>query len=125
RHLLKRIAAADALHRLRTCGRLLDVVGIVVAIAVFGIVLGIDGRGIAVVAIAVVAVAVVSVIRLLVAQQRLTIGDGDLVVVGSDVSEVKNVLAVATILDEGSMQGRRYARDFRKEDVAARLPPGR
>jgi hypothetical protein len=53
--------------------------------------------------------------------QRLTVGDRDLIVVGMDFAEGQEAVAVAAILDEGRLQRRFYARDFGEVDIAAQL----
>ncbi|MDH2381405.1 hypothetical protein [Bradyrhizobium sp. CER78] len=53
--------------------------------------------------------------------QRLTVGDRDLVVVGMDFAEGQEAVTVAAILDEGSLQRRLYARDLGEVNVAAQL----
>jgi hypothetical protein len=53
--------------------------------------------------------------------QRLTIGDRDLVIVGMDFAEGEEAVAVAAIFDEGRLQRRLYARDFGEVDIAAQL----
>ena len=51
--------------------------------------------------------------------QRLTVGDRDLIVVGVDFAEREKAVAVAAIFDEGGLQRRFYARNFGEIDVAA------
>ncbi|WP_283807308.1 hypothetical protein [Bradyrhizobium sp. UFLA03-84] len=53
--------------------------------------------------------------------QRLTVGDRDLVVVGMDFAEGQEAVTVAAILDEGSLQRRLNARDLGEVNVAAQL----
>ncbi|WP_347341739.1 hypothetical protein [Bradyrhizobium uaiense] len=53
--------------------------------------------------------------------QRLTVGDRDLVVVGMDFAEGQEAVTVAAIFDEGSLQRRLYARDLGEVNVAAQL----
>ena len=53
--------------------------------------------------------------------QRLTVGDRDLVVVGMDFAEGEEAVPVAAIFDEGGLQRRLYAGDFGEVDVAAQL----
>jgi hypothetical protein len=53
--------------------------------------------------------------------QRLTIGDRDLIIVGMDFAEGQEAMAVAAIFDEGRLQRRLYARDLGEIDVAAQL----
>jgi len=53
--------------------------------------------------------------------QGLTVGDRDLIVVRVNFAEGEKAMAVATILDEGGLQGRFYSRDLGEIDVAAQL----
>ena len=53
--------------------------------------------------------------------QRLTIGDRDLVIVGMNFAEGEEAVAIAAIFDEGGLQRRFDARDLRQIDVAAQL----
>ena len=53
--------------------------------------------------------------------QRLTVGDRDLVIVRMDFAEGQKTVAVAAIFDEGGLQRRLYARDFSEVDIAAQL----
>jgi hypothetical protein len=53
--------------------------------------------------------------------QRLAIGDRDLVVVGMDFAEGQETVAVAAILDEGGLQRGLYAGNFGEVDIAAQL----
>ncbi len=53
--------------------------------------------------------------------QRLTIGDRNLIIVRMDFAEGKEAVAVAAIFDEGGLQRRLYARDLGEVDVAAQL----
>jgi hypothetical protein len=53
--------------------------------------------------------------------QRLTIRDRDLIIVGMDFAEGEEAVPVAAIFDEGGLQGRLYARNFGEVDVAAQL----
>jgi hypothetical protein len=53
--------------------------------------------------------------------QRLTVGDRDLIIVGVDFAEGEEAVAVAAIFDEGRLQGRLYARDLGEVDIAAQL----
>ena len=53
--------------------------------------------------------------------QRLTIGDRDLIIVGMDFAEGQKAVTVAAIFDEGGLQRRLYARDLGEIDVAAQL----
>jgi hypothetical protein len=51
--------------------------------------------------------------------QRLTIGDGDLVIIGMNFAEGEKAVAVAAIFDESGLQRRFYPRDLRQIDIAA------
>ena len=51
--------------------------------------------------------------------QRLPVGDGDLVVIGMNFAERQEAVAVAAIFDEGSLQRRFDSRDFGEIDVSA------
>jgi hypothetical protein len=53
--------------------------------------------------------------------QRLTIGDGDLIVIGMNFAEGEKAVAIASILDEGGLQRRFDPRDLRQIDIAAQL----
>jgi amino acid transporter len=53
--------------------------------------------------------------------QRLTVGDRDLIIVGMDFAEGEEAVAVAAILDERRLQRRFYPRDFGEIDIAAQL----
>ena len=53
--------------------------------------------------------------------QRLTVGDRDLVIIGMDFAEGQKSVAVAAIFDEGRLQRRLYARDFGKVDITPQL----
>ena len=53
--------------------------------------------------------------------QRLAIGDRNLIIVGMDFAEGEKAVAVAAIFDEGRLQRRLYARDLGEVDVAAQL----
>jgi hypothetical protein len=53
--------------------------------------------------------------------QRLTIGDRDLIIVGMDFAESQEAMAVAAIFDEGGLQRRLYARHLGEVDVSAKL----
>jgi len=53
--------------------------------------------------------------------QRLTVCDRDLVVVGMDFAEGEEAVAVAAIFDKGRLQRRFYPRDLGEVDVAAQL----
>ena len=58
---------------------------------------------------------------LLLIDQRLPVGDRDLVVVGMDFAERQETMAVAAIVDEGGLERRFYPRDLGEVDVAAKL----
>ncbi|WP_283813182.1 hypothetical protein [Bradyrhizobium ivorense] len=53
--------------------------------------------------------------------QRLTVGDRDLIVVGMNFAERQEAVAIAAIFDEGGLQRRLYARDLGEINVAAQL----
>ncbi|WP_420131002.1 hypothetical protein [Rhodopseudomonas sp.] len=53
--------------------------------------------------------------------QRLTVGDRDLVVIGMDFAEGEEAVAVATVFDEGRLQRGFDPGDFGEVDVAAQL----
>src|SRR4051812_4244320 len=53
--------------------------------------------------------------------QRLTVGDRDLVVVGVNFAERQETVAVAAIFDKGGLQRRLYPRDLGEIDIAAQL----
>jgi hypothetical protein len=53
--------------------------------------------------------------------QRLTVGDGNLVIVRMDFTEGKEAVAVAAIFDEGRLQRRLYACHLGEVDIAAQL----
>ena len=53
--------------------------------------------------------------------QRLTIGDRDLIIVGMYFAEGQEAMAVAAIFDEGRLQRRLYARDRGEIDVPTKL----
>jgi hypothetical protein len=53
--------------------------------------------------------------------QRLTIGDRDLVVVGMNFAEGEEAVPVAAIFNEGGLQRRLYSGDLGEIDVAAQL----
>ena len=55
---------------------------------------------------------------LFLAQQRLPVGDRDLVVVGMDFREGEEAVAVAAVIDEGRLQRRLDARHLGEIDVA-------
>jgi hypothetical protein len=53
--------------------------------------------------------------------QRLTVGDRNLVVVRMNFAECKEAVAVSAVFDEGGLQRRFYTRDLGEIDVAAQL----
>jgi hypothetical protein len=53
--------------------------------------------------------------------QRLTVGDGNLIIIGMDFAEGQKTVAVATVFDEGRLQGGFYPRNLGEVDVAAEL----
>ncbi len=57
-------------------------------------------------------------------EERLTVGHGDLVVVGMDFVEGEEAVAVAAVLDEGSLQGRLNARHLGEIDISPKQLPG-
>ncbi len=54
-------------------------------------------------------------------QQRLTVGEGDLVVVGMDFGEGQESVAIAAVVDEGRLERRLHSRYLCQVDVAADL----
>ena len=60
--------------------------------------------------------------RLLFLHQRLTVGDGDLVVIGMDFREREEAVAVAAVIDEGRLQRGFDPGYFREIDIAGELP---
>jgi hypothetical protein len=53
--------------------------------------------------------------------QRLTVGDRDLVIVGMDFAEGQEAMAIAAVFDECGLQGRLDPGDLGEIDVAAKL----
>ena len=53
--------------------------------------------------------------------QRLTVGDRDLVIVGMDFAESQEAVAIAAIFDERGLQRWLYACDLGQIDIAAQL----
>jgi hypothetical protein len=53
--------------------------------------------------------------------QRLTVGDRDLIIIRVDFAERQEAMAVAAIFDERRLQRRLYARDLGEVDIAAEL----
>ncbi len=58
---------------------------------------------------------------LLLVDQRLPVGDRDLIVVGVDFAEGQKAVAVAAVIHEGGLQRRLDARHLGEIDVAAKL----
>ena len=58
---------------------------------------------------------------LLFVDQRLPVGDRDLIVVGVDFAERQEAVAIAAVVDERGLQRRLDARHLRQIDVAAEL----
>src|SRR5690606_24568750 len=54
-------------------------------------------------------------------QQRLPVGDGDLVVIGVDFTECEKAVAIAAILDESSLERRLNTRYACKVDISSEL----
>ena len=57
--------------------------------------------------------------------QRLAIGDRDLVVIGVDFRERQKAVAIAAVVDEGGLERRLYPRDLGEIDIAAQLAAAR
>jgi hypothetical protein len=73
---------------------------------------------------AVIAVIVVIALgALVVFDQRLPISNRDLIIVRMDFGEGQESVAVAAIVDEGSLQRRLYARHLGKIDISSKLLP--
>jgi hypothetical protein len=53
--------------------------------------------------------------------QRLTVGDRDLIIVGMDFAEGQEAVAVAAIFNEGRLQRRLYAGDLGEIDISTQL----
>ena len=58
-------------------------------------------------------------------QQRLPVGDRDLVIVGMNFGEGQEAVAIAAIVDEGRLQRRLHARHLGEIDIAPKLLLGR
>src|SRR4051812_20667937 len=65
----------------------------------------------------------VAMCALFLLDQRLTVGDRDLVVVGMNFRERQEAMAIAAVVDEGGLERRLYARDLGEIDIAAQLAP--
>ena len=53
--------------------------------------------------------------------QRLTVGNRNLVIIGMDFAEGEETVTVAAIFDEGGLQRRLYARDLGEVDISTQL----
>ena len=53
--------------------------------------------------------------------QRLPVGDRDLIIVGMDFAERQEAVAIAAVVDEGGLQRRLYPRHLGEIDIAAKL----
>ena len=62
-----------------------------------------------------------ALLALFLGDQRLPVGDRDLVVVRMDFRERQEAVAVAAVIDEGRLQRRLNARDFGEIDITAKL----
>ena len=62
-----------------------------------------------------------AVVALFFLDQRLSVGDRNLVIVGMDFGERQEAVAVAAVIDECRLQRRLNARDLGEIDVAAKL----
>ena len=62
-----------------------------------------------------------AVVALFLGEQRLPVGDRDLIVVGMDFGKRQEAVAVAAVIDEGRLQRRLNARDLGEIDVTAQL----
>ena len=60
--------------------------------------------------------------RALFLKQRLTVGDGDLVIIGVDLGESEEPVAIATVIDKGRLERRLHPRDLGQIDVTLKLP---
>jgi hypothetical protein len=58
---------------------------------------------------------------LVLGDQRLPIGDWDLVIIGMDFAEGEKAVAISAVVDEGGLQRRLDARHLGQIDVAAKL----
>ena len=57
-------------------------------------------------------------------QQGFPVGDGDLIIIGMDFAEGQKPVAVSTVIDKSSLQGRLDPGYFCQIDVASELSPG-
>ena len=62
-----------------------------------------------------------ALVALFLRQQRLPVGDRDLVIVRVDFGKRQEAVPVAAVVDEGGLQRRLYARDLGEIDVTAQL----
>ena len=62
-----------------------------------------------------------ALVALFLRDQRLPVGDRDLVVVGMDFRERQEAVTVAAVVDERRLQRRLYAGDFGEVDITAKL----
>ena len=60
-------------------------------------------------------------VTLFLRDQRLPVGNRDLIVVGMDFRECQEAMAIAAVVDEGRLQRRLNARDFGEIDITAKL----
>src|SRR5215468_4381281 len=60
-------------------------------------------------------------IALFLCDQRLAVGDRDLIVIGMNFRERQKAMTVAAVVDEGRLQRRLNARDLGEVDVTAKL----
>ena len=58
---------------------------------------------------------------LVLGDQRLPVGDRDLIIVGMDFAEGEEAVAVAAVVDEGGLQRRLDPRHLGEIDIAAKL----
>ena len=63
----------------------------------------------------------IALVAFFLGDQRLPVGDRDLVIVRMDFRERQEAVAVAAIVDKGRLQRRLDARDFGEIDVTAKL----
>src|SRR5262249_33718651 len=92
-----------------------------VAVVVLVVVAILTGGGAGAVAAATLGLVVVVFLLRLFAHQRFAVGDRNLVVVRVDFVEGQEAVAVATVFDERSLQGRLDARHLGQVDVPSKL----
>ena len=63
----------------------------------------------------------IALVAFFLGDQRLPVGDRDLVIVWMDFREGKKAVAIAAIVHKGRLQRRLNARDFGEIDVTAKL----